>query len=55
MNDTRCATAIMAAVPVGRLVFDLGVFNVLWFDDFTAAAVLGHPPARRPRIGPCGS
>jgi hypothetical protein len=37
-NDKRFATEIMAAVPVGGvLVFDLGCFSCLWFDDFTAA------------------
>src|SRR5438128_10497250 len=35
-NDKRFATEIMAAVPVGGLlVFDLGFFSFLWFDDFT--------------------
>ncbi len=37
-NDKRFATEIMAAVPVGGLlVFDLGFFSFLWFDDFTAS------------------
>jgi len=35
-NDKRFATEIMAALPVrGLLVFDLGFFSFLWFDDFT--------------------
>ena len=35
-NDKRFATEIMAALPVGGLlVFDLGFFSFLWFDDFT--------------------
>jgi hypothetical protein len=35
-NDTRCAAAILAALPVGGLVIvDLGCFRFLWFDDFT--------------------
>ena len=37
-NDKRFAAEIMAALPVGGLlVFDLGFFSFLWFDDFTAA------------------
>jgi hypothetical protein len=37
-NDKRFATEIMAALPVGGLlVFDLGFFSFLWFDDFTAS------------------
>jgi hypothetical protein len=37
-NDKRFAAEIMAAVPVqGLLVFDLGFFSFLWFDDFTAS------------------
>jgi hypothetical protein len=37
-NDKRFATAIMAALPVGGLlVFDLGFFSFLWFDDFSAS------------------
>jgi hypothetical protein len=37
-NDTRFAAEILAAVPPGALVvFDLGFFSLLWFDDFTAA------------------
>jgi hypothetical protein len=36
-NDQRCATELMAALPVGGLlVFALGFFSFLWFDDFTA-------------------
>ncbi|MGH7393937.1 MAG: IS4 family transposase, partial [Candidatus Rokuibacteriota bacterium] len=36
-NDKRFATAIMAALPPGGLlIFDLGFFSFLWFDDFTA-------------------
>jgi hypothetical protein len=35
-NDKRFAAEIMAALPVGGLlVFDLGFFSFLWFDDFT--------------------
>ena len=35
-NDKRFAAAIMAALPMGGLlVFDLGFFSFLWFDDFT--------------------
>lgn len=35
-NDKRFATEIMAALPVGGLlVFDLGFFSCLWFDNFT--------------------
>jgi Transposase DDE domain len=35
-NDKRFAAAIMAALPSGGLlVFDLGFFSFLWFDDFT--------------------
>jgi Transposase DDE domain len=37
-NDKRFAAEILAAVPAGALVvFDLGFFSFLWFDDFTAA------------------
>ena len=37
-NDKRFATEIMAALPVGGLlVFDLGFFSFLWFDDFTTS------------------
>jgi hypothetical protein len=37
-TDTRFAAEILAAVPAGALlVFDLGGFSVLWFDDFTAS------------------
>lgn len=35
-NDKRFATEILAAVPAhGLLIFDLGFFSFLWFDDFT--------------------
>jgi hypothetical protein len=35
-NDKRFAPQILAAVPQGGLlVFDLGFFSFLWFDDFT--------------------
>jgi hypothetical protein len=35
-NDKRFATEILAAVPRGGLlIFDLGFFSFLWFDDFT--------------------
>jgi hypothetical protein len=35
-NDKRFAAEILAAVPEhGLLVFDLGFFSFLWFDDFT--------------------
>jgi len=35
-NDKRFAAEIVAALPVGGLlVFDLGFFSFLWFDDFT--------------------
>jgi hypothetical protein len=35
-NDKRFAPEILAAVPLGGLlVFDLGFFSFLWFDDFT--------------------
>lgn len=35
-NDKRFAPQILAAVPRGGLVvFDLGFFSFLWFDDFT--------------------
>jgi hypothetical protein len=38
-NDKRCAAEILAALPVGGLlVFDLGCFSFLWFDDFPASA-----------------
>jgi hypothetical protein len=37
-NDKRFATEILAALPVGGLlVFDLGFFSFLWFDDFTGS------------------
>lgn len=35
-NDKRFVTEILAAVPAsGLVVFDLGFFSFLWFDDFT--------------------
>jgi hypothetical protein len=35
-NDKRFAADILAALPVGGLlIFDLGFFSFLWFDDFT--------------------
>ena len=35
-NDKRVASEILAAVPLGGLlIFDLGFFSFLWFDDFT--------------------
>jgi hypothetical protein len=35
-NDKRFAAQILAAVPLGGLlIFDLGFFSFLWFDDFT--------------------
>ena len=35
-HDQRCATEILAARPVGGLlVFDLGLFSLLWCDAFT--------------------
>ncbi len=35
-NDKRFATAILTALPArGLLIFDLGFFSFLWFDDFT--------------------
>src|SRR5499425_633122 len=35
-NDKRFAADILTALPVGGLlVFDLGFFSFLWFDDFT--------------------
>ena len=35
-NDKRFAADIMTALPIrGLLVFDLGFFSFLWFDDFT--------------------
>jgi hypothetical protein len=35
-NDKRFATEILAAVPEwGLLIFDLGFFSFLWFDEFT--------------------
>jgi hypothetical protein len=35
-NDKRFTTEIVAAIPPGGvLVFDLGFFSFLWFDDFT--------------------
>jgi hypothetical protein len=37
-NDKRFAAEILAVLPPGGLlVFDLGFFSFLWFDDFTAA------------------
>ena len=37
-NDKRFTAEILAALPVGGLlVFDLGFFSFLWFDDFTAS------------------
>ena len=37
-NDKRFGAEILAALPVGGLlVFDLGFFSFLWFDDFTAS------------------
>jgi hypothetical protein len=37
-NDQRFAAEILAALPAGGLlVFDLGFFSFLWFDDFTGA------------------
>jgi hypothetical protein len=37
-KDQRFAAAILAALPVGGLlVCDLGLFSVLWFDDFTGS------------------
>ena len=37
-NDKRFAAEILVALPVGGLlVFDLGFFSFLWFDDFTAS------------------
>jgi Transposase DDE domain len=37
-HDQRFAAEILAALPVGGLlVFDLGFFSFLWFDDFTAS------------------
>src|SRR5215475_1015579 len=37
-NDKRFGAEILAAVPVGGLlVFDLGFFSFLWFDDFTTS------------------
>jgi len=37
-NDKRFTTEILAAVPPGGLlVFDLGFFSFLWFDEFTEA------------------
>jgi Transposase DDE domain len=36
-NDKRFAAEILAALPEdGLLVFDLGFFSFLWFDEFTA-------------------
>jgi hypothetical protein len=36
-NDKRFTGEILAALPVGGLlVFDLGFFSFVWFDDFTA-------------------
>ena len=35
-NDKRFAAEILAAVPLGGLlIFDLGFFSFLWFDEFT--------------------
>src|SRR5256886_17328810 len=35
-NDKRFGADILAALPVGGLlIFDLGFFSFLWFDDFT--------------------
>jgi hypothetical protein len=35
-NDKRFAAQILAVLPeAGLLVFDLGFFSFLWFDDFT--------------------
>src|SRR5512134_1113348 len=35
-NDKRFAAEILAALPEGGLlIFDLGFFSFLWFDDFT--------------------
>ena len=35
-NDKRFAAEVLAAVaPGGLLIFDLGFFSFLWFDDFT--------------------
>jgi hypothetical protein len=35
-TDQRFAAEIMTALPIrGLLVFDLGFFSFLWFDDFT--------------------
>jgi IS4 transposase len=37
-NDKRFVAEILAALPVGGLlVFDLGFFSFLWFDNFTAS------------------
>jgi Transposase DDE domain len=37
-NDKRFVAEILAALPMGGLlVFDLGFFSFLWFDDFTAS------------------
>lgn len=37
-NDQRCAAQILAMLPPGGLlVFALGFFSFLWFDDCTAA------------------
>jgi hypothetical protein len=37
-NDQRLVAEILAALPVGGLlVFDLGFFSFVWFDDFTAS------------------
>jgi len=37
-KDKRFVAEILAALPVGGLlVFDLGFFSFLWFDDFTAS------------------
>ena len=37
-NDERFAAEILAVLPVGGLlVFDLGFFSFLWFDDFTGS------------------
>lgn len=38
-NDKRFAAEILAVLPArGLLVFDLGFFSFLWFDDFTDAS-----------------
>ena len=54
-NDKRFASEIMAAVPVGGLlVFDLGFFSFLWFDDFTnQQKSLSAACGKRSPIAPC--